>query len=67
MSVSDLSDECLKGFYESIRKEVEADWEAMRRGHKHFFANSDDIKKYAASLSAEMDRRGLSYTRIAWL
>jgi hypothetical protein len=39
----------------------------MRRGHKHFFANGDTIKKYAARLSAEMDRRGLNYTRIAWL
>jgi hypothetical protein len=68
---SDLSDESLKGFYESIRKEVEADRESMQRGHKHFFANSDDIKRYAASLAAnlseEMDRRRLSHTRIAWL
>jgi len=55
------------GFYESIRKEVEADRESMRRGHKHFFANGDAIKKYAASLSEEMDRRRLSYTRIVWL
>ncbi len=52
---------------ESIRKEVEADREAMRRGHKHFFANSDAIKKYAASLQGEMDRRRLSYSPIIWL
>ncbi len=67
MSASDLSDESLKGFYESIRNEVEADREARQRGHKHFFANSDDIKRYAAGLSEEMDRRQLNYTRIVWL
>jgi hypothetical protein len=67
MSLSDLSDESLLRYYESIRKEIEADREAMRRGHKHFFANTDAIKKYAASLREEMDRRRLSYSPIVWL
>jgi len=67
MSVSDLSDESLKSFYESIRNEVEADRESMQRGHKHFFAHGDAVKEYAASISAEMDKRRLSYTRIVWL
>ena len=67
MSVSALSQESLLSFYESIRKEVEADRESMKRGHKHFFTGNDVIKKYAASLGQEMDRRRLNYSRIVWL
>jgi hypothetical protein len=67
MSLSALSDESLRSYYESIRKEVEADRELRRRGHKHFLTNSDAIKKYAASLREEMVRGRLSYSPIAWL
>jgi hypothetical protein len=67
MSLSALSDESLLCFYESIRKEVEADRESMRRGDRHFLANNDAIKEYAASLREEMDRRELSYVPIVWL
>jgi hypothetical protein len=67
MSLSALSDESLVRFYESIRTEVEADRESMRRGERYFFANSGPIKEYAASLREEMDRRELSYVPIVWL
>ena len=67
MTLSALSNESLQCFYESIRNEVEADRDAMRRGHTHFFADSDAIKKYEASLREEMDRRRLSYSPIVWL
>jgi hypothetical protein len=67
MSLSVLSDQSLLSYYESIRKEVEADRELRRRGHRHFFTNSDAIKKYAASLREEMNRRRLSYSPIVWL
>ena len=67
MSFSTLSHESLLSYYESIRKEVEADRELRRRGHRHFLTNSDALKKYAASLREEMDRRRLSYSPIVWL
>jgi len=67
MSVSDLSDESLKGFYESVRKEVEADLESVQRGDPHFFRPWRRDQKYEASLSEEIDRRRLSYVRIVWL
>jgi hypothetical protein len=40
---------------------------SKRRGCAHFFANSDDVKKYAAALRAEMERRRLSFSPIMWL
>ena len=67
MSISGLNDESLLRFHNSIRREVEADRESMRRGYRHFFADGDGIKKYAASLRAEMDRRHLNYSSITWL
>ena len=44
MSFSTLSHESLLSYYESIRKEVEADRELRRRGHRHFLTNSDALK-----------------------
>ena len=67
MSLPALSDQSLLRFYESIRKEVEADRDSLRRGHRYFFANSDRVKRYAASLREEIERRRLSYSPIAWL
>ena len=67
MSLSALRDESLLRFYESVRKEVEADRDSMRRGHTHFFANSDGVKKYAAGLRQELERRRLSFPPILWL
>jgi hypothetical protein len=67
MSVSPLSDESLLRFYDSVRTEVEADRDSKRRGCAHFFANGDGVKKYAAGLRAEMERRRLSFSPIMWL
>lgn len=67
MSLSALSDESLLRFYESVRKEVDADRDAMRRGYAHFFVNNDGVKEYAAGLRQELERRRLSYPPILWL
>jgi hypothetical protein len=67
MSLPALADESLLRFYESIRKEVEADRDSMRRGHRHFLANSESIKRYASSLREEMERRRLNFLPIDWL
>jgi len=67
MSLSALSDESLLRFYDSVRKEVEADRDSRRRGHMHSFANSDGVKKYAAGLRAELERRRLNFSPIMWL
>ena len=67
MSIPALSDESLSRYHESIRREVEADRDSMRRGSKHFFTDGDGIKKYAANLRVEMERRRLNYSPIMWL
>jgi hypothetical protein len=67
VSLSSSSHESLLLFYESIRNEVEADRELLRRGHKHFYTGSDAVRKYAASLREEMGRRRLDHPPIIWL
>jgi hypothetical protein len=67
VSLSSSSHESLLLFYESIRDEVDADRELLRRGHKHFYTGSDAVRKYAANLREEMDRRRLNYPPINWL
>ncbi len=67
MSLSALSRESLLTLYESIRKEVEADRELLRSGHRHFLTSGDVVRKYALSLREEMDRRRLNYSPIVWL
>jgi hypothetical protein len=67
MSLSALSDESLLRFYESVRKEAEADRDSMRRGYTHFFVNNDGVKEYAAKLRRELERRRLSRPPILWL
>jgi len=54
-------------FLDSVGEKVEADRDLRRRGHTHFFANGDGVKKYAAGLRAEMERRRLSFSPINWL
>ena len=61
MSASDLSDESLLRYYNSIRKQVEAD-----RDSKHKFMGGDTIKEYAESLRLELYKRRLPYTAIDW-
>jgi hypothetical protein len=67
MSVTALSDESLLRFYDSVRKEVEADRASRLRGLLHSFANGDGVKKYAAGLRAEMERRHMNFSPIIWL
>jgi len=66
MSLFTLADESLLRFYESIRKEVEADRDSMRRGYNHRFTDSEGIKRYAANLRQEIERRRLSVSPILW-
>jgi hypothetical protein len=61
VSASDLSDESLLRYYNSIRKQVEAD-----RDRKHKFMGGDTIKEYAESLRLELYKRRLPYTAIDW-
>ena len=67
MSLSALRDESLLRYYESVRREAEADRESLRRGHTHTFANSDVVRKYAADLRQELERRRLNCPPIVWL
>jgi hypothetical protein len=61
MSASDLSDESLLRYYDSIRRQVEAE-----RDNKHKFMTSNSIKEYAESLRVELGKRRLSHTPIDW-
>jgi len=61
VSASDLSDESLLRYYDSVREAVEAE-----RRNKHKFMTSDLIKQYADSLRVELHKRGLSRAPIDW-
>jgi len=61
MSASDLSDESLLRYYDSIRQAVEAE-----RRNKHKFMTSDSIKEYAETLRLELYKRRLSDAPIDW-
>jgi hypothetical protein len=53
-------DESLLAFYESVRRQVEAD-----RHAKYRFAGKS-AKEYAERLREEIDRRRLRFTPIEW-
>ena len=61
VSIADLRDENLVHFYESIRKEVDAD-----RGSKHQFMAAPSVREYAESLRGEITRRRLECAPIIW-
>jgi hypothetical protein len=61
VSAADLSDESLLRYYDSIRKQVEAD-----RGNTHKFMSSDSIKQHAESLRLELYKRRLHHAPIDW-
>jgi hypothetical protein len=61
VSASDLSDGSLLQYYDSIRKQVEAD-----KGNKHKFTTSDAIKAHAESLRLELYKRRLPHAPIDW-
>jgi hypothetical protein len=61
MSFEDLSDESVARYYESIRKQAEAD-----RAHKVHFTASLTIRQRAEKLRQEMTRRRLQHSPINW-
>ena len=66
MNLGNRADESLLHYYESIRREVEADRKAASLGSRHFVAAGDSVKKYATELRDEMSRRRLQFTPIEW-
>jgi predicted helicase len=62
MTFENASDESLLQFYESVRRQVDADKQA---GGRYRFVG-EYAKQYAEKLRKEMDRRGLKYTPIVW-
>jgi hypothetical protein len=61
MDLSNSKDESLLHYYESVRRQVDAD----RQSGPYRFA-SDGVKKYADQLREEMDRRRLRFRPIDW-
>jgi hypothetical protein len=55
-------DDSLLAFYESVRRQVEAD---MRDGGRYRFVG-ESARQYAERLREEMDRRRLRFTPIDW-
>jgi hypothetical protein len=60
MNFANTKDESLLTFYESVRRQVEAD-----RHGKYKFAGKS-AKEYAERLREEMDRRRLRFKPIDW-
>jgi hypothetical protein len=62
MNFSNAKDDSLLVFYESVRRQVEAD---TRSGGRYRFVG-DAARQYAERLRDEMDRRRLKFTPIDW-
>ena len=62
MNFSNTKDDSLLVFYESVRREVEAD---TNSGGRYRFAG-EPVRQYAERLREEMDRRRLKFTPIDW-
>jgi hypothetical protein len=62
MSISTAKDHNLLTFYESVRRQVEAD--ASSGGRYRFVGET--ARQYAERLREEMDRRRLKFTPIDW-
>jgi hypothetical protein len=60
MNFSQMKDERLLTFYESVRQQV-----ALDAGSKYRFAG-EGVRAYADKLREEMERRGLSFNPINW-
>jgi hypothetical protein len=63
MEFSKAKDESLLVFYESVRREVQAD---IRAGGRHRMVG-ESAQQYAERLRAELDRRRLRFTPISWV
>jgi hypothetical protein len=57
-----ISDESLRAYYESVRRQVAAD---TNFGGRHRLVGAA-AKQYADRLTIEMDRRQLDFKPIAW-
>ena len=62
MNFSNAKDDSLLVFYESVRRQVEAD---MNSGGRYRFVG-ESARQYAERLREEMDRRRLKFTPIDW-
>ena len=62
MNLSNTKDETLILYYESVRRQVQAD---MQAGGRYRFMG-ESVKQYADRLREEMDRRQLRFTPIDW-
>jgi len=62
MDFSNISDESLLAYYESVRRQVAAD--TNFGGHHRLVGTA--LKKYAERLTMEMDRRRLDFQPIVW-
>jgi hypothetical protein len=62
MNLSNTKDETLILYYESVRRQVQAD---MQAGGRYRFMG-ESVKQYADRLREEMDRRRLNFTPIDW-
>jgi hypothetical protein len=61
MSVESMPSERIAHYYESIRRQVEAD-----RGQKHQFMANSTVREYADKLQSEMIKRRLGHSPIEW-
>ena len=61
MSLEKLDDESVERYYESIRKEAEAD-----RAFKYHLTASPSVRERADRLREEMIRRKLQHSPIRW-
>ena len=61
MSLEKLSDESVINYYESIRKQADAD-----RAHKHHFTASISVRDRVEKLREEMVSRRLQHSPINW-
>jgi len=62
MDVVNLSDESLRAFYESVRRQVAAD---VRLGGRYRLVGVT-VRKHAETLGVEMKRRQLRFEPIEW-
>jgi hypothetical protein len=61
MSVESMPSERLAHYYESIRRQVEAD-----RGQKHQFTANATVREYADKLQSELIKRRVRHSAIEW-
>jgi hypothetical protein len=62
MNLSNTKDETLILYYESVRRQVQADMQADER----YRFMGESVKQYADRLREEMNRRRLRFTPIDW-